>query len=281
MPDFGFLLRLRNIFLTLHRKFKTMLSKNKIKFIHSLQLKKFRDESGFFIAEGSKLIHDLANSFDCKLLVYTGSKEEKGILSITAEERILTDEAGLRKVSAQKTPEGILAVFRKPESVIPSKEKLKNQLCLALDDIQNPGNLGTIIRIADWFGIRHIFCSLSTADAYGPKAVQATMGALARVQVHYADLATLLSAWNTINPGEDFPIYGTFLSGSNIYSEKLSPNGIILMGNEGQGISPKIEKHITCKLRIPNFPENTPTSESLNVAVATAIVCSEFRRRSF
>ena len=149
MSDFGFLLRLRNIFLTLHRKFKTMLSKNKIKFIHSLQLKKFRDESGFFIAEGSKLIHDLANSFDCKLLVYTGSKEEKGILSITAEERILTDEAGLRKVSAQKTPEGILAVFRKPESVIPSKEKLKNQLCLALDDIQNPGNLGTIIRIAD------------------------------------------------------------------------------------------------------------------------------------
>jgi TrmH family RNA methyltransferase len=257
-----------------------MLSKNKIKFIHSLQLKKFRDESGFFIAEGSKLIHDLAGSFDCELLVYTKSKEED-LLSITAQERIVTDEAGLRKVSAQKTPGGVLAIFRKPEPAVPSKEELKKQLCLALDDIQNPGNLGTIIRIADWFGIRHIFCSLSTADAYGPKTVQATMGALARVHVHYVDLATFLSEWNAVDQGAEFPIYGTFLNGNNIYSNKLSPNGIILMGNEGQGISPEIEKYITCKLRIPNFPENTPTSESLNVAVATAIVCSEFRRRSF
>lgn len=277
-----------------------MLSKNKIKFIHSLHLKKFRDESGFFIAEGSKLIADLIGSFDCELLVYTASKEENA-LPIKAQERILTDETGLRKISAQKTPEGMLAVFRKPELTVPSKKELKTQLCLALDEIQNPGNLGTIIRIADWFGIRHIFCSFTTADVYSPKVVQATMGALARVQVHYVNLDTFLSTWNIDNQSEpecphslkdneksdnqedynNFPIYGTFLSGKNIYQEKLSPNGIILMGNEGQGISPALAKHVTHKLRIPNFPENAPSSESLNVAVATAIVCSEFRRNNF
>ena len=245
------------------------------------------------------LIADLIGSFDCELLVYTASREDA--LSITAQERILTD---MKPVCAKYLHRKRLKVcWRSSENLslqFPQKE-IKNTTLLGTRRDSKPGNLGTIIRIADWFGIRHIFCSFTTADVYSPKVVQATMGALARVQVHYVNLDTFLSTWNIDNQSEpechhslkdneksdnqedynNFAIYGTFLSGKNIYQEKLSPNGIILMGNEGQGISPAIAKHVTHKLRIPNFPENAPSSESLNVAVATAIVCSEFRRNNF
>jgi len=146
-------------------------------------------------------------------------------------------------------------------------------LCLALDEVQDPGNLGTIIRIADWFGIEHIFCSQGTADVYNPKVVQATMGALARVHVHYVNLSELIDSL------PDIPVYGTFLDGTNIYEQELSQTGIIVMGNEGNGISPEVRKVINRRLYIPNYPANRPTSESLNVAVATAITCAEFRRR--
>ena len=146
-------------------------------------------------------------------------------------------------------------------------------MCLALDDIQDPGNLGTIIRLADWFGIEHIFCSQGTVDVYNSKVIQATMGALARVKVHYCNLPELISSL------KDVPVYGTFLDGENIYDKPLSENGLIIMGNEGNGVSKEVSQLINNKLYIPNYPSGRTTSESLNVAIATAVVCAEFRRR--
>lgn len=150
-----------------------------------------------------------------------------------------------------------------------------NSLCLALDDVQDPGNLGTIVRIADWFGIEHIFCSNGTADIYNPKTVQATMGAIARVKLHYCNLSDFIGKASEKN----IPIFGTFLNGENIYTQPLPKNGIIIMGNEGNGISEQIAQKVSHRLLIPNYPQGCETSESLNVAVATAIVCAEFRRR--
>lgn len=248
-----------------------MLSKSKIKLITSLAHKKYRDETGLFVAEGVKLTSDLANAFHCEWLAYTPQWENE-VRHLQADEKISVEENELHKISTQKSPQGMLAVFRKKTPVEFTNDELSGQLSLALDDIQDPGNLGTIIRLADWFGIKNILCSELTADAYGSKVVQATMGALARVNIYYLNLEDFLSGLNNV------PVYGTFLEGKNIYSEKLSENGIIVMGNEGNGISPKIEKLVANKLLIPNFPKNAPTSESLNVAVATAIVCSEFRR---
>jgi len=144
---------------------------------------------------------------------------------------------------------------------------------LALDGIQDPGNLGTIIRIADWFGIPDIICSHDTVEVYNPKVVQATMGALSRVRVHSLDLSECMKQV------EELPVYGTFLDGVNIYKQPLTSYGLIVMGNEGNGITPAVEQYISQRLFIPNFPQGKPTSESLNVAVATAIVCGEFRRR--
>jgi len=146
-----------------------------------------------------------------------------------------------------------------------------------LDDIQDPGNLGTIIRIADWFGVKHIFCSKNTVDLYNPKVIQATMGALARVKVIYTELPLLVKKY--VSP--DFPVYGTFLEGETIYNSELSTKGFIIMGNEGKGISSELKPLVNKKLFIPNFPSDQPTSESLNVSVACSIVCSEFRRRQF
>lgn len=251
-----------------------MLSKNKIKLITSLSHKKYRDESGLFIAESTKLVLDLLSGMHCVLLVATndwcqlhpGIKADE-IVEATADE--------LRKISSQKTPQGVLALFRKPHYTY-SFEELKNELSLALDDVQDPGNLGTIIRIADWFGIHNIFCSLRTVDAYSAKTVQATMGALVRVRVHYVELPDFLKQCSE----KGMPVYGTFMNGENIYKEKkLDENGIIVMGNEGNGISANVEQHITKRLLIPNFPEGQTTSESLNVGIATALVCAEFRRR--
>ena len=194
-----------------------------------------------------------------------------------AGEIIEASEKDFCKISSQKTPQGVLALFQKPNYSY-NFDEINTQLSLALDDVQDPGNLGTIIRIADWFGIRDIFCSLHTADVYGAKTVQATMGALARVRVHYVNLADFLRQCSE----RELPVYGTFMNGENIYSEKnLSKNGIIVMGNEGNGIAPEIEKYVSKPLLIPNFPQGETTSESLNVSIATALVCAEFRRRIF
>jgi len=248
-----------------------MISKNKLKVILSLSQKKIRDELGLFVAEGTKLVLDLIPTFKLKecyatkeWLAENSEKQPKNVQEISFED--------LKKISNQKSPQGIIALFEKP--IYRIEEANHQQLTIALDDIQDPGNLGTIIRIADWFGIRTIICSLLTADAFGPKTVQSTMGALARVNVYYTDLEHYLKSL----PSE-VPIYGTFMEGESIYTEKLTENGLIVMGNEGNGISPAIAKLINRRLTIPNYPKNEATSESLNVAVATSIVCSEFRRR--
>ena len=249
-----------------------MLSKNKIKLITSLSQKKFRDEADLFVAEGTKLVLDLATVFHCSLLVATSGwlNENK---AVKADEIVETDENDIRKISNQKSPQGVLAVFKKPQYSL-NQEDLSQKLSLALDEVQDPGNLGTIIRIADWFGITDIFCSENSADVYNPKTVQATMGALARVRVHVVNLVEFLEKCQL-----NVPIYGTFMDGENIYEKALSKTGIIVMGNEGNGISPEIEELVTERLLIPNFPAGQATSESLNVGVATALVCAEFRRR--
>ena len=251
-----------------------MLSKNDIKNIKSLEHKKFRTEKGLFIAEGHKTVLELTGKFSCTLLAATQDWLDCH-RNIPAEriESVTTDE--LKRVSLLQSPQDVLAVFRIPKSEIKMSDTAQNNLVLALDDVQDPGNLGTIIRLADWFGIKDVFCSKGTADIYNPKAVQATMGALARVRVHYTDLKQSIKELP-----ESVPVYGTFLDGEIIYDTKLSANGVIIMGNEGNGITPEIKQSVTHKLYIPNWPKGAPTSESLNVAIATAIVCSEFRRRN-
>lgn len=256
-----------------------MISKSRIKLIRSLEQKKFRKEEGLFVAEGHKTVEDLLPVFDCTFLAAGRewlSRQEANLEILrrkgTEIEEVTAEE--LKRCSLLKTPQDVLALFKQPANSIVPEKILATQLCLGLDGVQDPGNLGTIIRIADWFGIKHVFCSPDTADVYNPKTVQATMGALARVEVHYLSLKTLLE-----NCTEHTPVYGTFLDGKDIYAQLLSGNGLIIMGNEGNGVSREIATLINKRLYIPNYPAGSPTSESLNVAVATAIVCAEFRRR--
>ena len=250
-----------------------MLSKNKVKYIRSLEQKKYRNEYHSFVAEGNKLVADLLPVFECELLIAKPSwMATQG--DIHAIELLVADEEDIQKASFLKSPQDVLAVFKLPfwslEEVNPSA-----QLILALDGIQDPGNLGTIIRLADWFGIEHIVCSSDTADAFAPKVVQATMGALRHVKVYYTDLEAFLKKQQDLS----VPLYGTFLDGENMYEKDLSKTGIIIMGNEGNGVKASIEKLVNEKLYIPSYPAERETSESLNVAIATAIVCAEFRRR--
>ncbi len=251
-----------------------MLSKNKIKLIKSLNQKKFRTETNCFLAEGNKLIADILPFFDCELLVTcTSWLATQG--DIKAKEIIVVEQEEIDRASLLKNPQEVIAIFRQPVYALHT-EKLTDKLSLVLDGIQDPGNLGTIIRLADWFGIENIICSPNTADVYNPKTIQATMGAIANVKVHYTALEEFI---HTFSGEENIPVYGTFLDGENIYQQKLSSNGLIIMGNEGNGISKNIEALVSHKLYIPRFPENRNTSESLNVALATSIVCAEFRRR--
>ena len=249
-----------------------MLSKNKIKFIRSFEQKKFRQESGCFLAEGNKLVTDILPFFTCELLIAQPVWLDKQN-NVLARELIVADENDIRKASLLKNPQDVIAVFRQSQNEL-DKESLKNELSLMLDGIQDPGNLGTIIRIADWFGIKNVICSPDTVDLYSPKVVQATMGAFAHVHVHYLPLPELLKEMDSI------PLYGTFLEGENIYVENLSSAGIIIMGNEGNGIRPELEQLISRKLVIPNYPPDAASTDSLNVAVATAVTCAEFRRRA-
>ena len=250
-----------------------MLSKNKVKYIRSLELKKFRNEHNVFIAEGNKLVADMLPSFECELMIAKPSwMATQG--DIPAKELIVAEDEDIRKASLLKNPQDVIAIFKRPvwqlEQAAPSKN-----LLLALDGIQDPGNLGTIIRLADWFGINDIVCSLDTADVFSPKTVQATMGALSRVRVHY----TQLDAYLQKQAQQHITLYGTFLDGENMYTKELTTNGIIIMGNEGNGIRPDVRACVNEKIYIPNYPAEQETSESLNVAIATAVVCAEFRRR--
>ena len=236
------------------------LSKTQIKWVRSLQQKKTRDELGLFVAEGEKCVNDLKGAFDLVLLV-------------TPENATSTEIA---QMSSLRTPQGTIAVFKK--NINSQISIAAPNLVLALDGVQDPGNLGTIIRTCDWFGIHDIICSRDTADCYNPKVVQATMGALARVHCHYVNnLAEVITSYHT----KGFPVYGTLLEGKNMYNDASIPTkekGIIVMGNEGNGISQEVRQLITHPLLIPSFPANAPTSESLNVSIATAIVLAEFRR---
>ncbi len=247
------------------------LSKNKLRLLLSFTKKKARDEQNLFLAEGNKLVHDLLPYFHCKTIVGTVDFFEKEEIRLESDCYIATKEE-LERLSLTRSPQAVWALFERKEHNLNLSE-LKEKLSLALDGVQDPGNLGTIIRIADWFGIENIICSSNCVDLYNPKVVQATMGAIARVKIHYTDLVKLMDSVG------DLPIYGTFLEGDIIYETPLSSNGIIVMGNEGNGISEEVKQRITQKLFIPNYPSNRKTSESLNVAVATSIVCSEFRRR--
>ena len=247
------------------------LSKNRIKYIQSLDLKKKRKEDKVFIAEGPKLVGDLLGIFPCRFLAATHDWLV-AYPNVKADEIVEVTNEELSRASLLKTPQQVLAIFGQPEYKI-EKNVVQQSLCLALDDIQDPGNLGTIVRLADWFGIEHVFCSLNTVDIYNPKAIQATMGAIARVKVHYMSLPQFISSLSAC------PVYGTFLDGKNIYEESLSSHGLIVMGNEGNGIGQDIARLINKKLYIPNYPSDRQTSESLNVAIATAITCAEFRRQ--
>lgn len=250
-----------------------MLTKNQIKFIQSLSRRKGRIESGCFLAEGNKLIEDTLHAFKCRMLVATHEWWQKHT-AVQAELTVEVTHDALARISQLTTPQDVLAVYEMPQHQL-DENSLKNELSLVLDTIQDPGNLGTIIRIADWMGIHNIICSPETADVYNPKVVQATMGALARVAVYYTPLEPFLTRMS-----KEIPIYGTFLDGENIYQKSLTNNGLIVMGNEGNGISDAIRPLISQRLYIPNYPQGAATSESLNVAVATAITCAEFRRRT-
>lgn len=247
-----------------------MISQAKQKWIRSLELKKNRAESGLFLAEGNKCCSDLLELLPCRYLAATPDwLSSKNTLKVQEIDQATSDE--IRKASLQKNPQDVLAVFEIPKHQL-RVEDLAGKLTLALDNVQDPGNLGTILRLADWFGIHDVLCSIGTVDAYNPKTVQATMGAIGRVRIHYVDLEAFLTK-------VQLPIYGTFLEGDDLYDAPITNEGILIMGNEGNGISDSVKKHVHQKLYIPDFPVGKTGSESLNVGVATAILCSEFRRR--
>lgn len=248
-----------------------MLTKNKIKYIQSLQKKKNRDADSVFVAEGDRLVKDLLAFCTCRTLVCTETFLDTLAVKPQTEEIIICPKNDIEKLSVQKSAQQAIAVFDQIRHEFRASD-LTDKLSLALDTVQDPGNLGTIIRIADWFGIEHILCSKETVDLYNAKTIQATMGALARVKVHYVDLPQILNDCS-------LPVYGTFLDGTDLYNENITPSGIIVMGNEGNGISAEVAKSVTQKLLIPGYPEVHPICESLNVGVATSIICAEFRRR--
>ena len=247
-----------------------MLSINKIKFIKSLKLKKNRNKYKLFTAEGNKIVSDLLNSeFVLDTLICTD--KTKDLFNINSK-KIITNTNQIKKISNLKTPSETFAIFQIPEN----KFNLATitDTTLFLNDIQNPGNLGTIIRTATWFGIKNIICSENTVDAFNDKVVQATMGALAKINIFYVNQDSFLQNATEQN----IPIYGTLLEGENIYKSKLKQKSIIIIGNEGKGIKTEIKKFITHKIHIPSYPPNSKNTESLNASIATAIVCSEFRR---
>lgn len=238
-----------------------------VKWVHSLEKKKVRQEEKCFVVEGKKCVTDTIRNFNVRHLFVTPNYE--GDLLRDAVE---VTNVQMERMSMLKTPTDVLAVYEVPNWKF-SIEELRGNLTLALDNIQDPGNLGTIIRIADWFGVKNIICGNGTVDAYNPKVVQATMGAISRVRLHYMSLPAFFER------AKGIPVYGTFLDGVDLYDVDVAEEGIVVMGNEGNGISPDMEKYMTKRLLIPPYPKNFKTSESLNVGMATAIILSEFRRR--
>jgi TrmH family RNA methyltransferase len=240
-----------------------MVSKNQIKLITSLQQKKYRFANQLFLAEGIKVIQELLESNFELVHLYSTAPDFEEVLN---DKKTIIHESDLKKISALASPNTCLALFKIPIE----KKIIETGLILALDSIRDPGNLGTILRLCDWFGISQLICSKETVDIYNPKVVQATMGSIARVNVNYIDLEPFISQ-------TQLPVFGTFMDGTTIYKTDLPQEGIIIMGNEANGISPEIEKLIKNRISIPRFGMLQKT-ESLNVATATAIILSEFRR---
>lgn len=254
------------------------VSKAQIKWVRSLQQKKFRDELGLFVAEGDKCVEELQKGFEQVVLFREGENATR---------------TEIEQMSGLQTPQGTIGVFRKEPRAKSQESKAQSDLILVLDGVQNPGNLGTIIRTCDWFGVHEIVCSRDTADVYNPKVVQATMGALVRVRVTYTELPEWLGKLRITN--DELQIYGTLLEGKDLYEtldrtygaqrQKTAPTvlkeespAVIVMGNEGNGISEEVRRLVTHPIRIPSYPKNAETSESLNVSIATAIVLAEFRK---
>ncbi len=240
-----------------------MLSKGQIKLINSLSQKKYRQKNALFVAEGIKVIKELLNSnFELERLF------SEADLFFTENNKMQLLEANeLKKITKLATPQTALALFKIPQK----KQTITEDFIVALDGVRDPGNLGTIIRLCDWFGVKQLLCSKDTVDCYNEKVVQATMGSIARVEVIYGDLAEEISKL-------DLPVFGTFMNGENIYESSLSSKGILVLGNEANGISDEIKQLSKHQISIPQFGE-TKNTESLNVATATAILLSEFKRR--
>ena len=252
------------------------LSKGKISLLSQLESKKFREKHGLFIVQGEKSVIDALGSFELDTLCATAGWLESHtemVDKIPADKVALCNPAGMKKISSLKNPPEIVAAFKLPakESAIPILDPGK--IYLLLDGIQDPGNLGSILRTAHWFGVSGIFASTDTVDIYNPKAIMATMGSISSISIRYLDLASLIES------NKNIPVYGTLLDGENIYDAKLTKGAMIVFGNEGKGISAAIRSLIDNAILIPPFLENDH-SESLNVAAATAITLSEFRRRT-
>ncbi|WP_426668324.1 TrmH family RNA methyltransferase [Mucilaginibacter sp. McL0603] len=246
-----------------------MLSKSQINLLKSLQHKKFRREHGLFLVEGHKSIAEFINSaYQIEAVYHTNAFSPK-VLKLSQKinlcEISVTD---LEKISSLKTPQEVIVLLKIPQWPVLKHEQLKGKFSLVLDGIQDPGNLGTIIRIADWFGIENIICSDDTVDVYNPKVVQACMGSLSRVKVHYTSLIGLLGQIK-------LPIFGALLDGEDIYNTNFGSDGLVVMGNEGNGMRPEIQKLVNKAVTIPRIGG----AESLNVAIATALFCSEITRK--
>jgi len=247
-----------------------MLSKSQISLIKSLQQKKFRREHGLFVAEGHKsVIEFVASGYQVQTIYHTPAAGAK-LHNLSKKIKLVEISTGdLQKLSSLTTPQEILAILSIPQQAVPQQEQLRQKFTLVLDGVQDPGNMGTIIRTADWFGVANIICSLDTVDVYNPKVVQATMGSLARVNLHYSNLTDWL-------PQLKLPVYGALLNGDNIYTTNFGTEGLIVMGNEGNGLRPDVEKLVSKAVTIPR----AGGAESLNVAIATALFCSEISRKS-
>jgi TrmH family RNA methyltransferase len=248
-----------------------MLSKSQISLLKSLQHKKERIQNGLFLVEGHKSVVEFMNSpYQIEAIYHTGAFDSK-VLNLSQKINLYNiSVTDIEKISSLKTPQQVIALVKIPQHPVLNNEKLKKKFSLVLDGIQDPGNMGTIIRTADWFGIADIICSDDTVDAYNPKVIQASMGSLARINVHYTALADIL-------PALKLPVFGAMLNGENIYRTNFGTEGLIVMGNEGNGMRPEIERLIDKAVTIPR----AGGAESLNVGIATALFCAEISRNSY
>ena len=259
-----------------------MISSARSKLLRSLQHKKFRDQHLLFLVEGEKMVRELTDNapdqrFRVREIFATPEWIDRNAkqLQLTDIEVVEATEAEIKQVSTLVNPQPVLALVSRPEYSLEMEELLPTPV-LAFESIRDPGNLGTIIRTADWYGLDHIVCSPDSTDVFNPKVVQSTMGAIARVQVHYLDLSAMLES-----PAmKEKAVYGTFLEGENIYETELEAAPLILFGNESHGLSDRLDKHIQHRISIPSFSKRGKGSESLNVASSVAVLCSEMKRRS-